>query len=237
MAIALRRYGESLEAATRLIAESKDAGLIANAWFNIGLACERSDRSSVQYNGESYCMSSRIFPFLQSWRATNSRARAEKLEQLLSAPGRERCVVSQPDSTAHHYVFVRGADRDDTSGPDVQRIYVLHPAGSTVSAEQVHWSVTPYVGKNPGAATGHASLGQQSPIGALDDHRARIRGHGGAAGEDRRPPMFLALQQPVQPLQIVDHPPAAAALFDSLAPRVDTRRDIRADRSCRCAAW
>ena len=40
------QYGESLEAATRLIAESKDAGLIANAWFNIGLACERSDRSS-----------------------------------------------------------------------------------------------------------------------------------------------------------------------------------------------
>lgn len=159
------QYGESLEAATRLLAESKDAGLIANAWFNIGLACERSDRSYLQYNGESYCTSSRIFPFLQSWRATNSRARAEKLEQLLSAPGRERCVVSQPDSTEHRYVFVRGADRDDTRGPDVQRIYVLHPAGSTVSAAQVHWSVTPYVGKNPVPRLVTPRLVSRHPLG------------------------------------------------------------------------
>lgn len=149
LALRAGQYGESLEAATRLIAESKDAGLIANAWFNIGLACERSDRPYLQYNGESYCTSSLIFSFLQSWLSTNSRARAEKLEQLLSAPGRERCVVSQPDSTEHRYVFVRGADRDDNRHGEVQRIYVLHPAGSAVSAEQVHWSVKPYVGKNP----------------------------------------------------------------------------------------
>lgn len=148
LSLRAEQYGESLEAATRLIAESNDAGLVANAWFNIGLACERGDRPYLEYNGQNYCMSSRIFPFLQSWLAKNSAARAEKLEQLLSAPGRERCVVSQPDSTEHRYVSVRGADRDDNRHGEVQRIYVLHPAGSTVSADQVHWSVTPYVGKN-----------------------------------------------------------------------------------------
>lgn len=146
--VALRagQYGESLEAATHLMATSKDARMIANAWFNAGLACERSGISYLQYNGEHYCVSSTVFYFLQSWLAANSSARAEKLEQLLTAPGSERCAVPQPDSTQHRYIFVRAADREDQRGPAIQRIYVLHPAGSGISAAQVRWNVTPYAG-------------------------------------------------------------------------------------------
>jgi hypothetical protein len=145
--VALRsgHYGESLEAATRLIAGSADKRLIANAWFNIGLACERNAPDTVQYNGELYCMSSGIWPFLQSWRAANSPARAKKLEELFTPSGQRRCVVSQPDSTEHRYIFVRAYDRED-GGPDIQRLYVLHPAGSAVSAAQIRWTVTPYAG-------------------------------------------------------------------------------------------
>lgn len=146
--VALRagQHGESLEAATRLIATSKDARMIANAWFNIGLACERSGISYLQYNGESYCTSSTVFYFLKSWLAANSHPRAEKLEQLLTAPGSERCVVPQPDSTEQRYIFVRAADREDHLSAPIQRIYVLHPAGSAVSAAQIRWNVTPYAG-------------------------------------------------------------------------------------------
>lgn len=146
VALRIQQYGESLEAATRLVAGSHDARMIANAWFNVGLACERSGRSYLSYNGETYCMSSGIFPFLQSWLAANSPARAEKLEQLFAAPGNQGCVVRQPDSTEHRYIFVRAADMDDNRYSQIQRIYVLHPAGSTVSATQIGWKVTPYVG-------------------------------------------------------------------------------------------
>jgi tetratricopeptide (TPR) repeat protein len=146
VALRAERYGESIEAATRLIAGSADMRLVANAWFNIGLACERKAPDSVSYNGELYCRSSGIFPFLQSWRAANSRARAEKLEQLFTASGRERCVVRQPDSTEHRYIFVRAADMDDNPYAQIQRIYVLHPAGSAISAAQIRWNVTPYAG-------------------------------------------------------------------------------------------
>lgn len=146
--VALRagQYGESIEAAMGLVAGSADSRLLANAWFNIGLACEGYGRSYLSYNGETYCMSSAIFPFLRSWQAANSRARAEKLEQLLRAPGTERCALSQPDSTEHHYVFVRAADMDDNRYAQIQRIYVLHPTASTIPAEQIGWNVTPYAG-------------------------------------------------------------------------------------------
>jgi hypothetical protein len=147
--VALRagEYGESLEAATRLISGGKDARMIANAWFNVGLACERSGQRYLRYNDQIYCMASEVFPFLQSWLSASSRARAEKLEQLFTAPGRERCVVPQPDSSEHRYIFVRAADMDDNRYAEVQRVYVLHPAGSTVSAAQIGWNVTPYLGE------------------------------------------------------------------------------------------
>jgi tetratricopeptide (TPR) repeat protein len=146
--VALRtgQYGESLEAATRLILGSADARLRANAWFNIGLACERSGQSYLSYNGDTYCMSSSIFPFLQSWRAASSRARVEKLEQLFAASGKERCVVPQPDSTEHRYIFVRAADMEKNRYAEIQRVYVLHPTGSEVSAAKIRWNVTPYAG-------------------------------------------------------------------------------------------
>ena len=149
--VALRAglYGESLEAATRLIAASKDPRMQANAWFNVGLACERSGHRYLRYNGESYCRSSAIFPFLQSWRAAQSPARAEKLEQMFATENDKRCAVPQPDGTQHQYIFVHDADRDNGRGPDIQRIYVLHPAGSEVPAARVRWIVTPYVGKAP----------------------------------------------------------------------------------------
>lgn len=147
--VALRagEYGESLEAATHLIKASHDARIIANAWFNVGLACERSERSYLSYNGQTYCMTSGIFPFLESWRTANSRARAEKLEQLFAATGSARCVVPQPGSTGHRYIFVRAADAGDGSGPEIQRVYVLHPTGTTIPAAQIGWNVTPYAGQ------------------------------------------------------------------------------------------
>lgn len=149
--VALRagQYGESLEAATRLIAASKDPRMLANAWFNVGLACERHGHRYLWYNGELYCRSSAIFPFLQSWRAAKSSARAEKLEQMVATANDKHCAVPQSDGTQHQYLFVHEAEGDDMRGPEIQRVYVLHPAGSDVSAAQVRWTVTPYVGKAP----------------------------------------------------------------------------------------
>jgi hypothetical protein len=153
VALRINRHGESLEAATRLIAGSTDARLIANAWFNIGLACEQSRQRYLSYNGEHYCTSSGIFPFLQSWRAANSRERAEKLEQLFAAPGDKHCSVPQPDSTEHRYIFVLAADRENNRFSHIQKIYVLHPAGSAVSEAQIRWYVTGYGATAPRPVT------------------------------------------------------------------------------------
>jgi hypothetical protein len=128
--------GESLEASARLLAIAKDSATRANAWFNFGQSC-LTQGSNGYYNGRYYCIASRIYPFLQSWRNEPSSGRENKIAALLDSSTVNTCVVSK-DGVRRQYWFAQSHD-NLMPGPEQYRIYVRHPPDKPPPADAVEW--------------------------------------------------------------------------------------------------
>lgn len=55
ISLKLRKYGESAMAASRLLSTTRSSDMKANAHFNLGLACLRSEQTTINYDGKSFC--------------------------------------------------------------------------------------------------------------------------------------------------------------------------------------
>jgi tetratricopeptide (TPR) repeat protein len=66
VALRLGRLGEAAEAAMATIQNDSSKASKADAWFNMGLLCER-ENGSVVYNGQYYCFESPLQLYLRSW--------------------------------------------------------------------------------------------------------------------------------------------------------------------------
>jgi hypothetical protein len=136
--IALRagHIGESLEASVRLLAIAKDPAMRANAWFNFGLSC-LAQGSNGYHNGRYYCIASRIYPFLQSWRNEPSAVREDKIAEVLGLTTDNTCVVSK-GGVRRQYWLTQSHD-DLLPGPEQNRINIRHPLGEPPPADAVEW--------------------------------------------------------------------------------------------------
>jgi hypothetical protein len=136
--IALRagHVGESLEASARLLGLAKDSATRANAWFNFGLSC-LAQGSNGYYNGRYFCIASRIYPFLQSWRSEPSIGRENKIAAVMDSATDNTCVVSK-DGVRRQYWFAQSHD-NLMPGPEQYRIYVRHPLGKPPPVDAVEW--------------------------------------------------------------------------------------------------
>lgn len=128
--------GVSLQAGQALIDSSKDAKLLANAWFNQALACDASGSSWPFYNGTYYCRAGAVYAYYQALKAHRTEARAAKLLQAVQAV---------PGATVHGLQFdgaeVRMVQKD---GPDYasRYLYLLHPRSLVIPAERIGWTLS-----------------------------------------------------------------------------------------------
>lgn len=136
--VALRagHTGESLEASTKLLTASQDPTMLANAWFNIGLACEPPQHQF--FNGSYYCRQSRVYPYLQSWRAQPSKVRERKIFQVLTSWDTRSCVIGAGDSQQQYWFASSDQELQRPRGSG-QRIYVRHALGVTIPSDAVQW--------------------------------------------------------------------------------------------------
>lgn len=147
--VALRsgRPGESIEAALVVLAEVKDPESLASAWFNIGLACEKAGLF-FSHNGRVYCATDPMHPFLQAWKLGHSKARKEKLRNLMASGQPHTCTFHRGSAMEQHYRFeivdlTYHADSTAQKHEDarqLQRIYVFHASSQTIEAESIKWS-------------------------------------------------------------------------------------------------
>jgi len=133
--------GVALQSSARLLraTTTRDPELAATASFNSGLTCLQV-KGYHQYDGENYCTSGLVEPFLQSWLARPSDARAVKLQSLFVERAVPACVVTASEGEptyVHAFYGARAPQRDQR-----QYLYVYQPAGRPVQAEEIGWSVT-----------------------------------------------------------------------------------------------
>lgn len=134
--IALRvgALGKSFEASTKLIQTSEDKSLLANAWFNLGLACEKhklSGQSSRAYfNGNDYCSYSIVEPFYQSLKIKESSSRKEKLVTLFKKESMSLCSFQ---NSGDELKINRSYSRDGN------RLFALIPSTVFLKAEEISW--------------------------------------------------------------------------------------------------
>jgi tetratricopeptide (TPR) repeat protein len=139
------RMGEALEASAAVIAKNSSPSLVADAWFNTGLACEGGpfvtyNRPVVTYNGEHYCDVSLIRPFLKAWQASPTMARADKVKQLFQSRSVQSCSVASDDAGKPPRLYHIANDQraDDGRYNPKQRIYVFHASDQTIDPNEIH---------------------------------------------------------------------------------------------------
>lgn len=93
----LGRYGDSAKASTRLITTTKSPDIKANAYFNLGLACQKSKALTIEFDGQTFCEVGR-------WGAESTRIDSSIVSNFLSSyeakPNADRLntVLSQFDA-------------------------------------------------------------------------------------------------------------------------------------------
>lgn len=132
------KQGEALVAATTLISRTTDNKSLAQAWFNLGLACESAGSRYVHYNGNHYCQSSLLYPFLKAWLAEPVTARARKLESVFNAPDMRLCRTSS-GTASYNYLLTYGDDRSQRRPQTDGLVYVLHSPEAPASDIDITW--------------------------------------------------------------------------------------------------
>lgn len=131
------RNGVSLEAGESLVPRANDARELANIRFNLGLACE--NEKYLSYNGRYYCTGDPVWNFLEAWKLAPTAARRNKLNEVLTAPRSETCVVDAGSADARHYRFEFQQGFGDGKARQVQRIYVRHASDRVLDKDAISW--------------------------------------------------------------------------------------------------
>lgn len=135
IALRLGRLGEAAEAAMATIRDDSSKVSKADAWFNMGLLCEREDRP-VAYNGQYYCFESPLQLYLRSWNERPIAARRSKIEAALS---NLNAFYFQP-CTISAYTYLFGMERD-IDGQRRQHLYVRHPRAEVIDPGAISWQL------------------------------------------------------------------------------------------------
>lgn len=122
---------EAAAAAFTLAQSGSDRRTVANAWFNYGLACEIPERRR-RYGA---CPLSIVLPFLRSWNAEPTAARADKIRSVMESAA--TCVETRPDGTVYRYLIPYVQNQREGRLP--QRIYVAHSAAADMRGRQLAW--------------------------------------------------------------------------------------------------
>ena len=135
VALRLGRLGEAAEAAMTTIRDDSSKVSKADAWFNMGLLCEREDRP-VAYNGEYYCFESPLQLYLRSWNEKPIAARRSKIEATMS---NVNAFYFQP-CTISAYTYLFRVERD-IDGQQRQHLYVRHPRTEVIDPGAISWQL------------------------------------------------------------------------------------------------
>jgi hypothetical protein len=128
--------GESAAASFKSTA-SPDDSVRAAAYFNLGLACEAFGRRYLEHDGQYFCETSLVVPFLTSWQIEPRKARTEKLEALFQSRQLQPCVIGEGSDTPRTFHFMLDPDRSERAIRT--RIYVLHPASVHIDPTDFSW--------------------------------------------------------------------------------------------------
>lgn len=127
VALKVGNVGESLQASTQLIqAANIENTTKANAWFNLGLACDSLKYRYFGYRGESYCREDQLTPYLNAYRFAPTDARKAKIVELFD---KKSCEMPYQNTTI----------RLMTGRATI--LYFLASIDVTIKPEQVSWSV------------------------------------------------------------------------------------------------
>jgi len=144
MALVALRAGypnEAAEAAQRLVDQSTDRRTLANAWFNLGLACD----PAVRRDDLPPCSSSPVYPYLQSWSIEPTPQRAAKIADVMQRAA--SCEDTRPNGTMARYLLWPASGRygggSREGGAQVYKIYVYHRAGIEMRADSFRWPAAP----------------------------------------------------------------------------------------------
>jgi hypothetical protein len=121
--------GPAISAADRAIKSLKTPAGLAASWFNKGLICEHQLAGEAMTSDGARCDLDQLEPFVKSWRAQPSTARANKLRTMI-----QKSVSScGPTESGRYY-------RAELLEPDRPfHVYVLHRSGETIDGWQVSW--------------------------------------------------------------------------------------------------
>lgn len=114
-ALTLLKLGEkerSIEVSSKVIS-SKSASdrAVASAYFNAGLACDKSGKGRVYYNGKIYCRKGSINEFVRAFERYPTKARANSIINKLTSPESNfelSCVINEEGVTVVHKLDLRG---------------------------------------------------------------------------------------------------------------------------------
>ncbi len=138
VAFKLGQHGPALEAGQQLFDSNLDAKLLANAWFNQGLVCERAGWTS--YNGRTYCRSGSVYAYYRAASLGSAPARTDKLLAQFHAANKVHCRVTYGEEEVD--VLVQDDFRSTGSGPWIsQTLYALYPSAIHVPAGDVSWQI------------------------------------------------------------------------------------------------
>ena len=124
--------GQAIKAADNAVKSLKEPSLVASAWFNLGLICERKDAQSIfDYDG-SRCGKDKIEPFSRAWHLEPTNARKSKLKSFFKSADSDLCQRIN--------VFSWSGVKDGRYSP-TQRIYILHSLEEKIAPENISWDI------------------------------------------------------------------------------------------------
>ena len=139
------KYGQSLEASDKLIKQDSSNKLIANAWFNQGLACEELKRSNkgyyFPYNGKYYCRYGSLDLFYKSFKASPTTARKNKILEIFRTSQGNYCELPSIDVKIN-FQTGRPYNQKLKRNSQLQTLFVLHKSDMSLSGDDFAWSIT-----------------------------------------------------------------------------------------------
>jgi len=135
------KLGHSVEAGEKLIKNSKSEKMVANAWYNQGLACLKNGPGYLSYNGNYYCKSAPLYPFYKAITSHSTEARKKRVAELFDNHEISYCEIPDKGIKLHTYI----GDNPETARYDqLQSLYVLHDTSTDISGDMLSWKVNFY---------------------------------------------------------------------------------------------
>jgi tetratricopeptide (TPR) repeat protein len=113
IALKNNQFGHSLSASNWLINHSENSKVVANAWFNQGLACEQHQVKmlntdighTITYDGQYYCAEPAIYSYISAWMLAKSSARKNKIISQFDDGLMQTCSAVLADNNDFKFYF------------------------------------------------------------------------------------------------------------------------------------